>query len=188
MSKIKQLIDKVIGKEGTLNVPAYWMNKILTELSELKAENSGTGSNTGSEELDLEELSNIIVPIVKTECAKNISSDIIMFSRGTRNAVVVDLAAGTKLSEYNDPEYSYGKITFDSGVLHLYGGTRLNIDSNSMKPFYIGDYPGKFTTESELHNFSEHGVLPFQSIFDYVIGTMLSLKMPSGNTYALYIN
>ena len=30
--KIQALIDKAIGKKGILRIPAWWMNKILSEL------------------------------------------------------------------------------------------------------------------------------------------------------------
>lgn len=31
-SKLQALIDRAIGKKGILRIPAWWMNKILSEL------------------------------------------------------------------------------------------------------------------------------------------------------------
>lgn len=31
-SKLQSLIDRAIGKKGILRIPAWWMNKILSEL------------------------------------------------------------------------------------------------------------------------------------------------------------
>ena len=32
LSKLHALIDRAIGKKGILRIPAWWMNKILSEL------------------------------------------------------------------------------------------------------------------------------------------------------------
>lgn len=34
MEKLKNLINSTVGTEGDLDIPAYWMNKILISISE----------------------------------------------------------------------------------------------------------------------------------------------------------
>ena len=39
LSKLHDLIDRAIGKKGVLKTPAWWMNKILSEIAD-KTEDS----------------------------------------------------------------------------------------------------------------------------------------------------
>lgn len=53
MENLKKLINSTVGTEGDLDIPAYWMNKILTTISEkIEDLNDKINEHLSTEELD----------------------------------------------------------------------------------------------------------------------------------------
>ena len=127
--ELLKTIDRVVGTDGNLRIPSWWMHKILNSMVELSAEDK---------------------PEDKPEDT-DVKKDVVMFAFGTLPCyTIVDLYSGEIIDEqdYNDESIRYNP---SSKTLQIfYEGTSaplVTASRTSIEPFYFGtvstNAPGK---------------------------------------------
>lgn len=119
IQEIKTNIDRIIGTEGELHIPSFWMNKILNEIVDLIPDEPAE-------------------PTIPEDSVKN---DIVTFTFGTA-MLRVDLTNNVVLENYSNVGDVINYDSVSKSISTYYNGTRENLleiwEQNSIEPFYYG--------------------------------------------------
>lgn len=135
--EIKNNIDRIIGTDGDLHIPSFWMNKLLNEIVDLISEEPTEPSE----------------PTIPEDSVK---PDIVAFTFGTA-MVRVDLTNNVILTNSSN---TIDAINYDSAsktISTFYNGTyekQLEIwEQNCIEPFYYGTLTDNlFPADPAEHN------------------------------------
>lgn len=123
--EIKNNIDRIIGTDGDLHIPSFWMNKLLNEIVDLIPDEPAEPDEPTE-------------PTIPEESVKN---DIVTFTYGTA-MVRVDLTNNAILECHNNVSDAITYDTTSKSIATFYNGTyskRLEIyEQQCIEPFYYG--------------------------------------------------
>ena len=123
--EIKNNIDRIIGTDGDLHIPSFWMNKLLNEIVDLIPDEPAEPDE----------------PTEPTIPEESVKPDIVAFTFGTA-MVKVDLTNNVVLtnSSTNGDAINYNSAS--NSISTFYNGTYGNPleiwEQNSIEPFYYG--------------------------------------------------
>ena len=130
--EIKNNIDRIIGTDGDLHIPSFWMNKLLNEIVDLIPDEPAEPDEPTE-------------PTIPEESVKN---DIVTFTVGSA-MVRVDLTNNAILECHNNVSEAITYDTTSKSIATFYNGTYGNPleiwEQNSIEPFYYG------TSSTTLH-------------------------------------
>lgn len=158
MEKLKNLINSTVGTEGNLDIPAYWMNKILTSIGE-KIE-------------DLNEK-------IDEKNSKSNSNDIVIFYSGTAYNVV-NLTTNEVLDS-RDNTSDFISYVPETKTLTT-SKNSIGIEGSLLEPFYVGTL--SFDNMFPIQIGAQRSWARYSDIAKYH-ATDLYLKFENGNKYQI---
>lgn len=158
MENLKNLINSAVGTEGALDVPAYWMNKILTSIGE-KIE-------------DLNEK-------IDEKNNKANSNDIVIFYSGTAYNVV-NLTTNKVLDSRNNTADFISYIP-ETKTLTT-SQSSIGIEGSLLEPFYVGT--NSFDDMFPIQIGALRSWARYSDITKFA-ATDLYLKFENGNKYQI---
>lgn len=158
MEKLKNLINSAVGTEGALDIPAYWMNKILTSIGE-KIE-------------DLNEK-------IDEKNNKANSNDVVIFYSGTAYNVV-NLTTNEVLDS-RDNVGNFVSYIPETKTLTT-SQSSIGIEGSVLEPFYVGTNSFDYMLPAQIGVSRNWG--RYIDIAKHT-ATDLYLKFANGNKYQI---
>lgn len=158
MENLKNLINSIVGTEGNLDIPAYWMNKILTSIGE-KIE-------------DLNEK-------IDKKNDKSNQNDVVIFYSGTAYNVV-NLTTNEVLDSRNNVGNFISYIP-ETKTLTT-SQSSIGIEGSVLEPFYVGTSSFDHMLPAKIEVSRSWG--RYIDIAKYT-NTDLYLKFENGNKYQI---
>lgn len=165
IQEIKNNIDRIIGTDGDLHIPSFWMNKLLNEIVDLIPDEPSEPSE----------------PTVPEESVKN---DIVAFTFGSA-MVKVDLTNNVVLTNSSTSADAINYDSASNSISTFYNGTHGNPleiwEQNSIEPFYYGTlYDDLFPADAEPHNspvnYFHAGIWPDGIVYVKLNGNLYKLS------------
>lgn len=174
LNSLLQFAANAVGKEEDLEIPAYWADKILSELASHIEESNAVISNLQAE-----------IETLKSNSGSIDKDDIVLFYVGSLSHVLFNLTKNEILDADQSPYLGYSESSKELFVSESPHGSKLMITFNDIYPFYTG-------TSLDTRHRSDWDYNYFRQEQGYSIGALfdtkrLFIKSPSGQTYEIKI-